>query len=267
MLRGVSFGSTRKGTFTCAEASRRRATAGTQSSTTASTSATGKKRRRWVAAGTRRSDAERVLADLIRRKYDGEPVPTERLTVAEYLTQRWLPIQKSRVRPSTYDAYRRNVDQHVASALGRRPLDKLTAEDIDLFYAALLTEGRKGTGGESAGLAPKTVRNIHVMLNKALADAQRKGIVVRNVVALADAPTLKGRRRGEIKAWDAGRSECSSTRSARTVCTRRSTCPLTPRCAVVRCSGCAGATSTSRPAGCRCARRWCPSRTTYSSRT
>jgi integrase len=104
----------------------------------------------------------------------------------------------------TPSANRRNVDQHVASALGRRPLDKLTAEDIDLFYAALLTEGRKGTGGESAGLAPKTVRNIHVMLNRALADAQRKGIVVRNVVALADAPTLKGRRRGEIKAWDAG---------------------------------------------------------------
>jgi hypothetical protein len=102
--------------------------------------ATGKKRRRWVAAGTRRSDAERVLADLIRRKYDGEPVPTERLTVAEYLTQRWLPIQKSRVRSSTYDAYRRNVDLHVVPALGRRQLDKLTAEDIDLFYATLLTE-------------------------------------------------------------------------------------------------------------------------------
>jgi hypothetical protein len=37
----------------------------------------------------------------------------------------------------TPSANRRNVDQHVASALGRRPLDKLTAEDIDLFYAAL----------------------------------------------------------------------------------------------------------------------------------
>jgi len=194
-------------------------------------------------------------------------VPTERLTVAEYLTQRWLPIQKSRVWPSTYDAYRRNVDQHVASALGRRPLDKLTAEDIDLFYAALLTEGRKGTGGESAGLAPKTVRNIHVMLNKALADAQRKGIVVRNVVALADAPTLKGRRRGEIKAWDAGqlRVFLDAIRSHRLHPAFHLS--ATPRCAVVRCSGCAGATSTSRPAGCRCARRWCPSRTTYSSRT
>lgn len=53
----------------------------------------GRKRRRWVPAGTRRADAERVLADLIRRKYDGAPVPTERLTVGQYLTERWLPVQ------------------------------------------------------------------------------------------------------------------------------------------------------------------------------
>jgi integrase len=41
------------------------------------------------------------------------------------------------------------------------------------------------------------------MLNKAMVDAQRKGLVVRNVVALADAPTLKNRQEGNIKAWDA----------------------------------------------------------------
>jgi integrase len=41
------------------------------------------------------------------------------------------------------------------------------------------------------------------MLNKALADAYRKGTVVRNVAALADAPSLKARPRQEIKAWDA----------------------------------------------------------------
>ena len=87
---------------------------------------TGRKRRRWVPAGTRRADAERVLADLIRRKYDGEPVPTERLTVAQYLTERLLPVQKSRLRTSTYDSYRRNIDLHAVPALGRRPLAKVT---------------------------------------------------------------------------------------------------------------------------------------------
>jgi integrase len=46
------------------------------------------------------------------------------------------------------------------------------------------------------------VHNIHVMLNKALGDAARKGTVVRNVVALADAPSLQARKRPEIKAWE-----------------------------------------------------------------
>ncbi len=40
------------------------------------------------------------------------------------------------------------------------------------------------------------------MLNKALSDAARKGIVVRNVVALADAPSLQARKRPEVKAWE-----------------------------------------------------------------
>lgn len=41
------------------------------------------------------------------------------------------------------------------------------------------------------------------MLNKALADAHRKGTVVRNVAALADAPSLRARRRAEIMPCDA----------------------------------------------------------------
>lgn len=167
---------------------------------------TGRKRRRWVPAGPRRADAERLLADLIRRKYEGEPVPTERLTVAEYLTARWLPIQMSRLRESTYDSYRRNIDLHVIPALGKRPLDRLTVEDIDVFYATLLTSGRKkrspGEKWATKGLSPKTVSNIHGMLNKALGDAARKGTVVRNVVALADAPSVTARKRAETKAWD-----------------------------------------------------------------
>jgi integrase len=165
--------------------------------------ATGKDRRRWVSAGTRRDDAERVLADLIQRKYEGEPVVTHKGTFGEYLTERWLPIQESQVRASTYDSYRRNIALHVMPNLGRRPLDKLTADDLDLLYAQLLKAGRKKVGGTSAGLSPKSVRNIHLMLNKALADAHRKGLVVRNVASMADGPSLKARRRDEIKAWDA----------------------------------------------------------------
>jgi integrase len=167
--------------------------------------ATGNYRRRWVQAGTRRSDAEKLLAELVKRAHRGETVVSEKLTLGEYLTERWLPVQETRLRRSTYESYRRNVELHVVPGLGRRRLDQLTPEDIDLFYAALLKSGRKkrpGEKGPAKGLAPKTVHNIHVMLNKALSDAARKGTVVRNVVALADAPSLQAGKRPEVKAWE-----------------------------------------------------------------
>ena len=172
--------------------------------------ATGKEKRRWVAAGSRRDDADKLVTELTKRSHRGETVVSEKLTLGQYLTTRWLPVQENRLRASTYDSYRRNIDLHVIPAMGERLLDRLTAEDIDLFYASLLKNGSKKrtvktTDGEQAepkGLSPKTVHNIHVMLNKALSDAARKGTVVRNVVALADAPSLQARKRAEIKAWD-----------------------------------------------------------------
>jgi integrase len=169
---------------------------------------TGQYRRRWVPAGTRRGDAEKLLAELVKRSHQGETVVSEKLTLGEYLTTRWLPVQQARLRTSTYDSYRRNIDLHVIPALGERLLDRLTVEDIDVFYATLLTSGDKRTRrgddgkGRPKGLSPKSVHNIHVMLNKALGDAARKGTVVRNVVALADAPSLRARKRAEIKAWE-----------------------------------------------------------------
>lgn len=134
----------------------------------------------------------------MKRSHRGETVVSEKLTLGRYLTERWLPVQEARLRKGTHDSYRRNIELHVIPALGKRQLDQLTAGDIDVFYAALLKSGNKrnrsAQKGVAKGLAPKTVHNIHVMLNKALGDAARKGTVVRNVVALADAPSLQARK-------------------------------------------------------------------------
>lgn len=41
---------------------------------------TGKYRRRWVPAGTRRGDAEKVLADLVKRSHEGNTVVSEKVS-------------------------------------------------------------------------------------------------------------------------------------------------------------------------------------------
>jgi integrase len=162
---------------------------------------TGKDRRRWVPAGTRRSDADKLVVELVKRRNDGEPVVTERLTVRVYLMERWLPLQRSQLRHSTYDQYRRNIELHVLPGLGSKRLDKLTVHDLDRLYVGLLEKGRKDK--RIGGLNPRTVRKIHLVLHKALADAERKGMIARNVAALADAPAMGASKKEGIKAWDA----------------------------------------------------------------
>jgi integrase len=71
-------------------------------------------------------------------------------------------------------------------------LQALTPVQLNHLYAHLLERGRRKTiNGGRAGLAPKTVRNVHVMLHSALHDAMRWGYLVRNVAEAADPPAAR----------------------------------------------------------------------------
>ncbi|MDQ6910930.1 MAG: site-specific integrase [Actinomycetota bacterium] len=161
--------------------------------------ATGKERRRWHAAGSRKSEAERLVTELMKRKNDGEYRAPDRITLGVYLTDKWLPAKRAQLRPSTFDAYRRAIKRHVVPAIGRIPLQRLSPDDLDGLYSALAQVGPDGR----RGLAPKTIHSIHGILHKALADASRKGSIVRNVADLADPPKLSSAKKTEMRVWDA----------------------------------------------------------------
>jgi integrase len=162
--------------------------------------ATGKERRRWHPAGTTKKEADKVLSDLVKRFHDGRYRAPDKITFGAYLTDKWLPAQRARVRPSTFDSYERVVRMHVVDHIGEIAMQKLTAEDLDGLYAQLLGAGRRDGDG---GLSVKTVRYVHGIIRKALADAARKGSVVRNVALDADPPKLSSARRPEMKCWTA----------------------------------------------------------------
>lgn len=163
--------------------------------------ATKKERHRWYPAGDTRKGAEKILADLVKRHHDGDYRAPDRITLGGYLTERWLPTKRAQLRRSTFDSYSRNVENHVVPRIGSIPLQKLTPEDLDEFYARLLVDGK--LNGNKGGLSIKTVRYIHTIIRKALADAQRKGSVQRNVADLADAPKLSSAPRRPMKVWTA----------------------------------------------------------------
>jgi integrase len=114
----------------------------------------------------------------------------EKISVGAYLTERWLPGQKGRLRATTLASYEQLICSHVIPTIGAVQLQKLTAEDLDALYATLSETHR-----------PKTVRNIHGTIRKALSDAEPKGSVQRNVADLADPPKLSAAPKRDMRIW------------------------------------------------------------------
>jgi integrase len=115
----------------------------------------------------------------------GRYVPPGRLTVAEYLEGEWLPSRvNADISPNTRDVEALMVRAWILPHIGHIPLQKLTARDLDRLHATLRARG--GRGGTP--LRGKSVRNVHVLLSKALGDAVRRGHRVANPVAAVDPP-------------------------------------------------------------------------------
>lgn len=132
----------------------------------------GKRARRTVYGRT--SEEVRAKLDELRRDLRLGALPATRTPLADFLA-RWLERERLRVRPSTWRGREQHVRLHIAPALGGRPLERLTAPDIEAFLARLV----------AGGLSPRTVAHIRATLRRALADAVRDGLVARNAAALA----------------------------------------------------------------------------------
>ncbi|MDD3176839.1 MAG: tyrosine-type recombinase/integrase [Atopobiaceae bacterium] len=102
------------------------------------------------------------------------------LTVAEYMDRYFESLSDSQsVERSTLTTYRAIVD-HIKRDLGRVKLAELRADQIQRLENKLL----KG------GLAPASVRKIHVLLKSALGNAYRMGLVERNPADAVRPPKL-----------------------------------------------------------------------------
>jgi hypothetical protein len=158
---------------------------------------TGRERRTWHAAGHDRADAEKLAARLA-AQHNGRNDHTRSLSFGAYLVRQWLPGKRVVLATSTYAGYCRNVERHVLPAFGSMALRRLRPDHLEDLYERLL-HPRDGT----AGLAPKTVYEVHLVIRGALADAARRGLVSRNVALAAHAPRLRSIPKVEQQAWSA----------------------------------------------------------------
>ncbi len=158
---------------------------------------TGKERRSWHPAGAERADAERLAARLASDR-EGRNDEVRSLTLGAYLTSRWLPGKRIALAATTYNGYRRNIENHILPALGRIGLRRLRPHHLEALYERLLHPR-----DDRVALAPKTVYEIHLVIRGALEDAARRGLVTRNVALVAHAPRLRSIPKVEQKSWTA----------------------------------------------------------------
>lgn len=158
---------------------------------------TGRERRTRHPAGTQRADAERLAARLA-NELEGRNNEVRSLSFGAFLTSRWLPGKRLVLADTTYDGYRRNVENHIVPALGRIPLRRLRSHHLEAFYEGLLhpRDSRRP-------LSPKTVYEMHLVIRGALEEAVRHGLLRRNVALVAHAPRLRSIPKVEQKAWTA----------------------------------------------------------------
>jgi integrase len=134
--------------------------------------------KRKVLYGRTRKEVADKLATVLPDVKRGLPIPRQRLSTATYLGE-WLENSvKPNQRANTYHVYEIAVRLHLVPALGRRPLAKLTPADVQALQAGLAAKK----------LTPATVLTVRAVLSGALSQAEKWGLVARNVVKLVDPP-------------------------------------------------------------------------------
>lgn len=128
--------------------------------------------------GKTRKEAQDKLRAALRDLDAGLDLSAGRQTLAQYMT-RWLAdVAQPKVRASTYKSYESYVRLHIIPELGRYQLSQLTPQHVQTFL----------NGRTAVGLSPRSVQYVRAILRRALGQAQKWGLVNRNVAALVDPP-------------------------------------------------------------------------------
>jgi integrase len=143
----------------------------------------GKRRQRTVSSRSFDTAAAR-LRKLRADVDDGRIAVTGNTTVSKWL-DRWITeIHAQRIRPTTLRDYQMVIEHHINPTLGTKRLDKLTLDHIRQMHRVI---GPR-----------RAAEKAHVILQRALKDAVREGMITRNVAELVDKPRYNKTKRTSL---------------------------------------------------------------------
>ena len=153
---------------------------------------TGKRRQRTKGGFATKAAAETAVRAAIAEFAQPGGLASGEQRLGEYL-EGWLKSVKADLRATTFASYS-NAVKRLNAEIGAVKLRDLTPAIIEACYTRL----GSGEGQSKRALAPKTVRNTHIVLRKALSDAERLELVSRNAASKARPPSVV---RTPVETW------------------------------------------------------------------
>ena len=128
------------------------------------------------------------LSEYRLNKRADEPEQICTFTVSQWLNKWYNEYVVSNVKLSTRSSYEMIINRHLKPYIGHIKLIDLKKADIEEMYRKLITGGRvRGAGG----LSVKSVRNISLVLHKALDEAMKREYIIKNPASIANVPTMR----------------------------------------------------------------------------
>lgn len=156
---------------------------------------TGKQIRKSI-YGRNQQEVRRKLAKITVEIDNGTFLEPSELTFGEWLDT-WVQNYCLNVKPRTRQLYQSSIEVRIKPNLGAVKLKKLTAPMIQRFYNDLFKGKLRGKRGKSPRtscrkhLSPKSIKNIHGIIHRALSVAVRVGAIPQNPSEAIELPRIE----------------------------------------------------------------------------
>mgnify|MGYP001809690685 CR=1 FL=1 len=146
----------------------------------------GKQAFKYFSAKTQQGVSEK-LSKYIESKRNGTYIEMNSWSLEKWLDYWYLNHSVGKTRTSTRVNDESIINHHLNPRLGKIKLQELKGVQIQQVYNQLLENGRVDKRG---GLSPKTIKNVHVVLHRALEQAVKDELIIKNPLNSVTLPRM-----------------------------------------------------------------------------